>query len=378
LRVSEPLRVAAYVHPDRVGAPETGVAKHIRHMVLGLSQRPGIDLSILTARQDWAAGLLRVNPHPFAALPRTELPGGRGWLERTWALLNMPAADRWCPGADWVYCPMETYVPTRRARLAVTAHGMEWFEPDAPWYRSVWRHRLRWQLRFGPVIRNTKVLILAVSEFMKSRLVQLFGVNPHRVEVVGNGVEPVFFAAAEQAPPPQADRPYVIVVGGLHDVKGGDRTLAAADELRRRDSDIEIRIVGLSGSRGGHPEACNHPHIRFLGFIPTEDGLPELMHGAVALLFLSRYESFGIPAAEAMAVGTPVIVSRNGALPEVVGDAGIVTDADNPTEVVDAIEAMATDPQFRADHIRRGRERARTLTWAACVSRLDAILHRSS
>ena len=242
------MKVVAYVHPDRVGGTETGVAKHIREMVVGLYRRPGIELKLMAPRKDWEYGERRATPYPFAGLPRINLPGRRKWLEKVWAVVNAPAVDRWCPGADWVYCPMEAYVPTRKARLAVTAHGMEWFEPDAPWYADCHRERARWRFKFGPVLRKEDALILAVSGFMKQRLVELFGVRPERVEVVGNGVEPAFFAAAD-TPVPEGGPRYVLVVGGLQTVKGGDRTLAVAEELRRRGSDIQVWAIGSVAPR---------------------------------------------------------------------------------------------------------------------------------
>jgi glycosyltransferase involved in cell wall biosynthesis len=368
------MKVVAYVHPDRVGGTETGVAKHIREMILGLHHRPGIDLMLMAPRKDWQYGERRATPYPFDGLPRINLPGRRKWLEKVWAAVNAPAVDRWCPGADWVYCPMEAYVPVRKPRLAVTAHGMEWFEPDAPWYADCHRERARWRFKFGPVLRKEDALILAVSEFMKRRLVELFGVRPERVEVVGNGVEPAFFAAAD-TPVPEGGPRYVLVVGGLQTVKGGDRTLAVADELRRRGSDVQVWVIGLSAAVNSGPA---HPQIRRLGFIGPGEGLPDLLRKSVALLFLSRYESFGIPAAEAMAAGTPAIVSQNGALPEVVGQAGLVIDADDPAAVADAITAVADDRSWRADRIARGRERAKELTWDRCLDRLLAALSRSA
>lgn len=364
------MRVVAYVHPDRVGHPETGVAKHIRSMVLGLSTRPGVALSVMAPRKDWIAGERRISPHPFTHIPRIELPGSRKWLEKAWAVLGMPAADRWCSGTDWVYCPMEAYVPTRRARLAVTVHCLNWFEPELPWHASAGRERARWRMRVGRAFRRDDVLILAVSEFLKGRIVELFGLRPERIAVVGNGVEEAYFQAGEGPPPPPGPQ-YLLVVGGLSLRKGGDKVLQVADALQARGSALEIWVAGESEPGFAVTE---HPRIRYLGYRGVDTGLPALMRGAVGLMFLSRYETFGIPAAEAMAAGTPAVVSNYAGLPEVVGSAGLIVNSERPDEVAEQVIQLADDGALRADLIERGRQRSQFHTWANCVSRLLSAL----
>src|SRR3954463_11242924 len=116
------MRVAAYVNPLTVSRVETGVSKHVRNMVRELARRDDVDLTLLSPRREWDQALRADPDHPFAALPHALLPGRRSWLEKAWSFVGGRAADRWCRSADWVYCPMEAYVATRRARLAVTVH----------------------------------------------------------------------------------------------------------------------------------------------------------------------------------------------------------------------------------------------------------------
>jgi glycosyltransferase involved in cell wall biosynthesis len=117
-----------------------------------------------------------------------------------------------------------------------------------------------------------------------------------------------------------------------------------------------------------------HPNVKHLGYRGIDTGLPELLRGAAALLFLSRYETFGIPAAEAMAAGTPAIVSHHAGLPEVVGPDGLVVDGDQPDDVADLVLRLIADAPFRADVVERGRRRSLDHTWANCADRVCAAL----
>jgi glycosyltransferase involved in cell wall biosynthesis len=367
------MNIAAYVNPLSVSRVETGVSKHVHNMVLELARRPEVDLSLLAPRREWDRAMADDADHPFASLPVAMLPTRRSWLEKTWSMVGAPAADRWCPSADWVYCPMEAYVATTRARLAVTIHCMNAFETELPWYSAVKAERTRWWWKLRRAYRRDDVLILAVSEFLKDRLVHLFDIRPERIAIVGNGVEAEYFKAAP-APPPTGP-PYLLVIGGLTQRKGGEATLAVAKGLRDRGSDIEIWVAGASEPTLVEAAAA-HPNVKHLGYRGVHTGLPDLLRGSLALSFLSRYETFGIPAVEAMAAGTPAIVSHFAGLPEVVGSAGLVVDSTRPGEVVDHVIRLAASPVERADWIARGKVRSLDHTWAKCADRLCTVLKR--
>jgi glycosyltransferase involved in cell wall biosynthesis len=206
-------------------------------------------------------------------------------------------------------------------------------------------------------------------------MVELLDADPETIRVVGNGVEPEFFEIAEcdpsglERPCPE---PYLFMVGGLRKKKGGNALLSVARRLRERGSDIQLVVAGPNGD-AYEAEAKELDNVHLLGWVPDDD-MPRLMRGALALLFLSRYEGFGLPAAEAMAAGTPAIVSDAASLPEVVGDAGIVVDPNATDDIVNVVQALDRDRGMRDRYAVAGRERAQTYTWAQCVDRLLTTL----
>jgi len=127
--------------------------------------------------------------------------------------------------------------------------------------------------------------------------------------------------------------------------------------------DQHIEKAGLKG------------HVRLLGYIADAD-LVALFHNALAEVFLSRLEGFGLPVVEGMAAGCPVIVARDSGCDEVTGEAGTVVDADDSEAAAGAIVQLATDPDLRAARCAAGRSRASTFARANMArGYVEAYLH---
>jgi glycosyltransferase involved in cell wall biosynthesis len=121
------------------------------------------------------------------------------------------------------------------------------------------------------------------------------------------------------------------------------------------------------------------PHkagVRFLGDLEDAE-LARQYAGARVLLMLSHDEGFGLPVLEAMAHGCPVVAAGNASLPEVVGDAGMLVDGDDPEAVGEAVHLLAWGSDCRGELIRRGSQRAREFGWDATASRMRGAYERA-
>ncbi|MEH2048730.1 glycosyltransferase family 4 protein [Nostoc sp.] len=345
----------------------------MNHILLGLAERNEVDLELLFSQQ-WLGSDGKLDPGcPLRDLPQRTFSTLENATERTWKFLGYPSVDKYLPEkTDWLYAPMETYIPVSKCPVAVTLHDIQAFEPDLPWSRT-WKHRLfryKWELWVRRAFSKCRV-ILTVSEFSKQRMVDLLAADPQKIVVIGNGVEQCFFDIASadladwQRP---VESPYIILIGGLRQKKGGDDVLAVAKALHQRKSHLHIVVAGESETV--YVEASqNCSNITLLRMVPDAD-LLWLLRGASSFLFLSPYEGFGIPALEAMAAGIPTVVSNQASLPEIVGDAGIVVDPKTPDAIADLLIELDNNSYLRKKYIELGRKHAAQYTWSRCVDRL--------
>ena len=349
----------------RFASPEapTGVGKHVYQMARGLANSSGCQVSLLAA-SDQAA-----HPGVLDFLPASKMPLSWKASSALWAATSRPYADDWCGDADWVYCPKNDWIPLRAKRLAVTIHGAHELDPAMPRIAHPlgWLYRLRNRVQYLKMCRRADV-VFTVSEFLRVQVMEWFYAAPEKVVVIGNGIDPAFFVAGQQPAAPLA-LPYLLALGGLNHLDGGDRILAVADELAGRGLGTRIHVAGIQHDPALMAAARAHPNVELLGYVQSERLAP-LMAGADALLYLTRYETFGMGAAEAMACGTPVITCHNTAVPEVVGDAGIYVDPEDPAQVVSAMYTLQTDPIMRKKYVARGHARATGYTWEACVEKV--------
>jgi glycosyltransferase involved in cell wall biosynthesis len=215
--------------------------------------------------------------------------------------------------------------------------------------------------------------IITDSEFSRGEIVAAYGTNPQRMHVIPCGVSPAFHPAPRDRPRPLdlvPAEPYVLHVGDLHLRRNLAAALRAVIGVRRRHAGLASLGLVLAGAdRGGGADLvreasrAGHQGAVLLAGVVTEERLLALYQHADAFVYPSRYEGFGLPLLEAMACGRPVIASTAGALPEIVGDAGILCDPDDEPGFSGAVEQALLAPGTANELGARARKRAQSFTW---------------
>ncbi|MFM7325283.1 MAG: glycosyltransferase family 4 protein, partial [Nodosilinea sp.] len=174
-------------------------------------------------------------------------------------------------------------------------------------------------------------------------------------------------------------QPYLLYLGRHAPHKNLARLIQAFARLPAGATDLELWIGG-GGDRRFTPalqaqvEALGlGPRVRFLGYVPETD-LPRLINQAMALVFPSLWEGFGLPVLEAMACGTPVITSNLAALPEVAGEAALLIDPYRVEELAATMAAVWQDSQLWQQLHRAGLARAQRFSWAKTGAATAAVL----
>ena len=251
--------------------------------------------------------------------------------------------------------------PLAFARNVIVVHDAAALR-EPGWYS---RPYVAWQRALLPALADRAVHLVTVSQFSRGELIDLLGADPDRISVVAGGVDERF---SPDVPPAVRDRPYVLTVAS----RTARKNLVALGATARRLAEDGIELVAVGGDRPQFRDAsAPDGPVTWLGPVP-DDELPGLYSGARAFVLPSLYEGFGLTAVEAMASGTPVVVSDRGALPEVVGDAGLLVDPHDQEAIADAVLRAMDDVLLRA----AGPRRAAPLTWRASAERLDALMRR--
>ncbi|MGA8431506.1 MAG: glycosyltransferase family 1 protein [Candidatus Sulfotelmatobacter sp.] len=213
--------------------------------------------------------------------------------------------------------------------------------------------------------------VLTISEYARNEILDWSKAGDDRIVNVGNGVGPPFCAEGARFQP---GFPYFVYVGSQKANKNLPRLLQAYAQSGAKD-DIRLVMTGQPES----PLALEierlglGQNVVFVGSRTTEE-LAELYRGALALMFPSLYEGFGMPPLEAMACGTPVLTSNVCAIPETVGDAALLIDPRSTEQIADAIRRLANDAALRATLREKGLLRAAQSSWETTAIRIKAIL----
>jgi glycosyltransferase involved in cell wall biosynthesis len=249
---------------------------------------------------------------------------------------------------------------------AVFDHPEAYRAPFVAWYRSLFRLQAR-----------TARLLVTVSEFSRQRLAARLGVSPQRFHVVPNGSDHILRldadrnALAKLGLEPQS---YLLAVGSANPTKNFP-ALIDAFRLAKMPSGVRLVIVGGGNDAvfAARPLAADASLV--LAGRVSDAALKELYSSALAFVFPSIYEGFGVPPLEAMACGCPVIASDAEAVAETCGDAASYFDGRDPSDIARALETVTHDSDLRSGLKQRGLLRAGCFTWDIAARTLLRHLH---
>jgi glycosyltransferase involved in cell wall biosynthesis len=321
-----------------------GLARYTSELSLALARCFPDDEFFLTSDQPF-----RMPPDAPANLKRGG--GPRNSVERRWWLWGL-AREMTRLGADVVHGPDFAVPYLSRRPSVMTLHDL------SPWMGADWHHAAGRVRRRTPMLLDLGIatMVLTPGEAVRKQAIARFRLRPERVvavpEAAAHWFRPVH-APYFDARCPAA--PYFLFVGTLEPRKNLPVLLEAWRAVRRQH-DVELVLVGRR--RADAPVIAPQPGLRLAGEVTDQD-LPGLYSGALAFVYPSLYEGFGLPVLEAMQCGAAVIASH--AVAEAAGDAALY--ADDTEQLARAMCEVAAKPDLAAGLRARSLVRAREFSW---------------
>lgn len=347
----------------------SGVARHAREVVDGIDaligeQDPltqGLDLDIVFPNQKCRYSLNNISSRVCQEYSFPRLP-------QFWVQFQLPGA---APGGLLSFCNL---APIRHNRQIVTMHDLHTrLVPES----SSWGFRMAHQT-IMPMVGRRADYIATVSEFVRGHLVEFGYSTAEHVVVVSNGADHALRWHANENQIAWPDRPFVLGIGRAFDYKNSELFWKIAPGLASLG--IDVAVVGELSDHNVLKFGPLPANLKLFGRI-SDDALASGLSQALAFVFPSRIEGFGLPAIEAMQFGCPVLASNVPPFPEVCGNAARYIDPDDIAGWVDAIAELSRDPVARHGFIERGHVRAAAFTWRRVaegylrlMARVDGLL----
>lgn len=290
-----------------------------------------------------------------------------------WEQIRLPAIMR-RTGADLLWSPCGSG-PLLVRKQAVTVHDASVFA-CAECFKWLYRtfHRI-----LLPLLSRRVLHLITVSEFSKSELLSYGIGDSQKISVIHNGINSEAFSNHDGRASVDIQN-YILTVGSRDPRKNIARLLKAWERINPDiKHGLKLVVAGGGGRMYGKEFVTDIPgDVIFTGYVPERD-IASLYAHAAAFVYPSIYEGFGLPPLEAMACGTPVIVSKVASLPEVCGDAALYCDPFNVESIAEKIIELLDDPSMQEELRQRGLERAKQFSWLKAATDLmnvfDEILN---
>jgi glycosyltransferase involved in cell wall biosynthesis len=341
------------------GGEERGVAVASRRLWSAFLERTSARVTVI-APAELGSDMARASHLVVGTL--------KGASRLAWQQFRLPALVRE-QGIDVLHCPSYTAPLAVSCKLIVTVHDLiAWTHPGL----AGWRNALHLHLLVGRSVRRAQSVCVP-TEFVRQAVITQFGIPRTKVFVVPWGVDAELTPLSEHDAIREirrrfgVDEPFVLFCGCIEAKKnllGAVRAAAAAGVL--------LLVVGPCTARSSAILAEMHRseagRWRYLGYVSTSD-LSALYSAALALVYPSHVEGFGLPTIEAMRCGCPVIASNTPAVREVCGGAAMLVQPSEIAELAASVRAVASDRGLRESLKAGGIARAAHFTWAVAIER---------
>jgi glycosyltransferase involved in cell wall biosynthesis len=274
---------------------------------------------------------------------------------------------------DVFHASQQSRNPPRNTRLTATVYDMTcWLMPEMHSSANVAAAK-----RFAEQVMTRADGLIAISESTRSDAARILGLRPERMEVIYPGVAGAFFRITPEIIQTARmkyalSRPYVLTVGTVEPRKNLALLLDGYQRMAlSTQQEFQLVVAGplgwadrtlverLRSATGG---------VRYLGYVPETD-LPGLTAGATVFVYPSLYEGFGLPVAQAMAAGVPVVTSNVSSLPEITGGSALLVDPRSVEDLRAALEGLLLSPARQAELGQHGAIRAQQYRWEVCAEK---------
>ncbi len=223
------------------------------------------------------------------------------------------------------------------------------------------------------MLRNSRHL-LTVSEFSKGEIHNVFGYPKNKISIIYNAVSDSF--SKVESSNLDIQRAYLLAVSSPNFHKNFHGMLSAFETLSK-EHDISLKIIGktaVSFSQQDFSTLISQPDkVEFMGRVEDKE-LITLYQNALAFVFPSFYEGFGIPPLEAQSCGCPVISSNTASMPEVLQDSVIYFDPNNITMISEAMMKVVSDQKLRSELTKKGNENVKRFSWNTSAQKVSTIV----
>lgn len=365
---------------EAVRPPLAGIGRYVWELATRLPQSPEIESLRFMSDGLWRALPKLDEGSTQETTRRTDwrhLLGKSPLVSRVYGAL-MPRLSAFQLGRlrETVYHGPNFFVPKISLPTVVTIHDLSAYENNG-WHPQTRVDRMRDLI---PRALQMATIVLTDSEAIRTELLSKFDVNADKIVAIPLGVDRAYCRHDMSALRPVLDQyglqggSYSLFVSTIEPRKNVQALLAAYARLP--EALRQLYPIVLTGGVGWNSaeiheqmaQASAQGWLKYLGYVPQQH-LPVLYAGARLFTYPSLYEGFGLPIAEAMASGTPVLTSNCSSMPEVAAGAAILVDPHELDSIEHGLQQGLTDETWRGWAKQRGLERAAELSWDACVAK---------